>query len=52
VGDYGVEVEGWWEAQVEFVGEEGGAFAELVVALAKGLEGEFGVREGQPEEGV
>ena len=52
MGEDGVEVEGGREAEVEFVGEEGRALAELVVALAEGLEGEFGVREWEAQEGI
>jgi hypothetical protein len=52
VGDDCVEVEGRREAQVEFVGQEGGAVAELVVALAEALESELRVGEGEAEERV
>ncbi len=52
MGEDSVEVEGGREAEVEFVGEEGGALAELVVALAEGLKGEFRVREWEAQEGV
>lgn len=52
MGEDGVEVEGGREAEVEFVGEEGSAVAELVVALAEGLEGEFRVGKREAEERV